>query len=126
MVAEGGKTGQLAQVRELPLVVGRGSKADLRLEDARVSRSHCSFERRDGEVALRDLRSLNGTWLNGRRVSFEVVKSGDRIRVGHTVLIYFDDGGGLDAVFAETVERPGRGPAPDESETRAEGLPTLA
>lgn len=121
MVAEGGRTGQVAPI-STSLTVGRGGGAELRLEDPSVSRTHCRFERAEGEVTLRDLRSLNGTRLNGRRVSFEVVKSGDRIRVGKIVLVYFDDGGELGDLFGAQAD-PTQGPAPDESETRAEGIP---
>lgn len=126
MVAEGGRTGQVAPISRL-LRVGRGSEADLRLEDTCVSRVHCSFEHKDAEVTLRDLRSLNGTRLNGRRVTYEVLRSGDRIRVGKTTLIYFDDGGELGQLFGVQAD-PTQGPAPNDDETQALGgrqLPPL-
>jgi len=126
MVAEGGRTGQVAPISRL-LRVGRGSEAELRLDDVCVSRLHCSFEHADAEVTLRDLRSLNGTRLNGRRVTYEVLRSGDRIRLGKTVLIYFDDGGELGELFGTQAD-PATGPAPSDEETQAIGgrqLPPL-
>jgi pSer/pThr/pTyr-binding forkhead associated (FHA) protein len=126
MVAEGGRTGQVAPISRL-LRVGRGGDAELRLDDACVSRLHCSFEHADAEVTLRDLRSLNGTRLNGRRVTYEVLRSGDRIRVGQTTLIYFDDGGELGELFGASAD-PASGPPPNNDETRAIGgrqLPPL-
>ena len=126
MVAEGGRTGQVAPISRL-LRVGRGSEAELRLDDLCVSRLHCSFEHADAEVTLRDLRSLNGTRLNGRRVTYEVLRSGDRIRLGKTVLVYFDDGGELSELFGAQAD-PVLGPAPNDEETQALGgrqLPPL-
>lgn len=126
MVAEGGRTGQVAPIARL-LRVGRGTSAELRLDDVCVSRLHCSFEHADAEVTLRDLRSLNGTRLNGRRVTYEVLRSGDRIRVGKTTLVYFDDGGELSELFGAQAD-PTTGPAPNDDETQALGgrqLPPL-
>lgn len=119
MVAEGGRTGQVASIMRV-LKVGRGREAQLRLDDSCVSRLHCSFEHANAEVTLRDLRSLNGTRLNGRRVTYEVLRSGDRIRVGQTVLIYFDDGGELGELFGAQAD-PLSTPAANEDETRAIG-----
>ena len=120
MVAEGGRTGQIAQIVR-SLDVGRGPKAGLRLEDDTISRLHCRFEHADAEVTLRDLGSLNGTRLNGRSAKFEVLRSGDRIRVGRTLLIYFDEGGNLDELF-EVESDSTLGPQGNEEETRAAGV----
>lgn len=68
-------------------VVGRGERSDLRLHSQRVSRAHCLFVRTDQYVVVSDLKSRNGTWVNG----FPIVKStrlklGDRVSVGSCVL----------------------------------------
>ena len=122
MVVEGGKTGQVAPLVKL-LVVGRGTAARLRLECASVSRVHCRFERgSDGQVKVRDLRSSNGTFVNGARSDFQALVSGDRIRVGTVTLVYFDDGGQLDEVFGATPDAI-VGPEADEAETRVALVP---
>ncbi|MDQ2679995.1 MAG: FHA domain-containing protein [Candidatus Eremiobacteraeota bacterium] len=67
-----------------PLVVGRSSQADVTLSDPEVSRTHARFESSDGVVYLNDLRSRNGTFLNGRRIDDAIeVRPGDHIDVGN-------------------------------------------
>jgi len=60
--------------------------ADLMLNDPDVSRRHATIEQSAGRVIVRDLKSTNGTFVNGVRVEFEVLKDGDKIRVGSTEL----------------------------------------
>src|SRR5688572_33326102 len=50
------------------LVVGRAEPAELRLADAKLSRSHARFTRRGDVVTVEDLGSRNGTWLDGHRI----------------------------------------------------------
>jgi serine phosphatase RsbU (regulator of sigma subunit) len=56
-------------LHDLPVVVGRNAPADLTLEDATVSRRHCKFELRDGQLLLSDLASTNGTFVNSVRLT---------------------------------------------------------
>jgi adenylate cyclase len=60
-----------------------------------VSKEHCIVEVRDGRFVLRDLGSLNGTYVNGERVRGEMpLKHGDEIALGST-RARFDDGSGV-------------------------------
>ena len=54
--------------RSLPLLVGRSEDAKLRISQDCVSRRHCQFLAKDGEVFVRDLDSTNGTLLDGERI----------------------------------------------------------
>jgi pSer/pThr/pTyr-binding forkhead associated (FHA) protein len=74
-------------------VVGRGSEAHIRIEDAGVSRRHAEVRREGDEVFLVDLGSTNGTTVNGRAVERIRLTPGDRISIGRTVLIYERDDG---------------------------------
>ncbi len=68
--------------------VGRSTKTDLRLGDVKVSREHCLVEAvRDHHVIV-DLESANGTVVNGDRISKTILKEGDFIRLGFTMLKY--------------------------------------
>jgi predicted component of type VI protein secretion system len=71
-----------------PLSIGRSREADIPLLDDKVSRVHCGIRLSDGEFYLKDLKSRNGTFVNGQRVEDTVkLKPGDRIQVGSTVFV---------------------------------------
>jgi len=63
--------------------VGRHEECDLRLVDGMISRNHCLIIREGKRVVVKDLKSRNGTWVNGRRIGNRGnVKKGDAIQVG--------------------------------------------
>jgi DNA-binding NtrC family response regulator len=70
------------------LQLGRG--AQVALLDQKLSRVHCSIYplAREGEHAIKDLASRNGTFLNGERIDEERLTLGDVIRVGDSLLVY--------------------------------------
>lgn len=71
-----------------PLSIGRSREADIPLLDDKVSRVHCGIRLSDGEFYLKDLKSRNGTFVNGQRVEDTVkLKAGDRIQIGSTVFV---------------------------------------
>jgi transcriptional regulator with AAA-type ATPase domain len=69
---------------DAPLHVGRDPDNDLVLADPAVSAHHCRLERHRHGVLVRDLGSLNGTFVHGARVELACVGSGARLRVGQT------------------------------------------
>jgi pSer/pThr/pTyr-binding forkhead associated (FHA) protein len=72
------------------VIVGRNTArqpnaADISVDDEYVSNRHAKLMRQGSQLLVEDLGSMNGTWLNGRRVYGPVaVRPGDRLRVGHT------------------------------------------
>ncbi len=68
------------------MVIGRTDQSDILLDDSSVSREHASIERRDGRFILEDLKSTNGTFINGEFVDVRVLNHGDKIRIGNTIL----------------------------------------
>jgi Protein of unknown function (DUF3662)/FHA domain len=67
--------------------MGRSRQCDVTVDDPNVSRNHAEVRPRGGSWVLTDLGSTNGSRLNGRRVEgSEVLKPGDEIEVGTTVL----------------------------------------
>jgi predicted component of type VI protein secretion system len=67
-----------------PLRIGRAPGCELLLSDASVSRRHAELLHLDGEWVLRDLRSTNGTTVNGWRITSEVVvRPGDHVSFGN-------------------------------------------
>lgn len=64
-------------------IIGRGDTAHLRPSSDLVSREHCEILVTEGKVMLNDLKSRNGTFVNGKELSeTHVAKSGDSLRVG--------------------------------------------
>jgi adenylate cyclase len=89
--AEGQQAIDLRAVNSL----GRHPNNTIQLLDKIVSKEHCIVEVRDGRFVLRDLGSLNGTYVNGERVRGEMpLKHGDEIALGST-RARFDDGSGV-------------------------------
>jgi pSer/pThr/pTyr-binding forkhead associated (FHA) protein len=72
--------------------VGRATGADFIVDAALVSRVHCRLTlRKNGELEVRDLKSTNGTFVNGQRVEFARLASGDRLQVGRLELVVTRD-----------------------------------
>lgn len=68
--------------------IGRGPDADLRLPDTGVSRLHAELRVTGAEVVLVDLKSTNGTLVNGKRVDTVTLRDGDRVAVGTTSMVF--------------------------------------
>jgi len=64
------------------LTIGRGPRAALKVTGDDVSRVHARLSLVDDEMALIDLRSSNGTWVNDERVEMAILREGDRVRLG--------------------------------------------
>ncbi|MBL8682822.1 MAG: FHA domain-containing protein [Myxococcales bacterium] len=99
------------QERELVAVnsVGRHPNNTVQLLDRIVSKEHCIIEVRAGRYVLRDLGSLNGTYINGQRVAGEQwLNDGDEVALGNTRMVFRESNG------AAPVAQPpfGQGTAP--------------
>jgi hypothetical protein len=68
--------------------VGRHPESDIFLDDITVSRRHAEFARTDGGCTVRDVGSLNGTYLNHQRIEEARLESGDEVQVGKFKLVY--------------------------------------
>lgn len=68
--------------------IGRGSDADLRIDDPGISRAHAELTRSGGDVTITDLGSTNGVVVNGERVEQARLRDGDRVRLGSTELVF--------------------------------------
>ena len=68
------------------MLIGRTAPCDITINDSSVSRKHANIESKDGRFLLQDLKSTNGTFVNGESIDVHVVNHGDKIRIGRTVL----------------------------------------
>lgn len=78
------------------LSAGREASNQIVLDDDFVSQRHIRIERKENGFLLRDLRSRNGTLVNGTRVIEAVLGDGDRIRIGGIELVFSVHKAGLD------------------------------
>jgi pSer/pThr/pTyr-binding forkhead associated (FHA) protein len=70
--------------------IGRSMAADLRFDDATVSRRHALVVNQAEGVRVLDDRSLNGIYVNGRRVEWSPLMDGDEVSVGRHTLHFMD------------------------------------
>jgi hypothetical protein len=73
------------------LVVGRGTEADLRINDPGVSRRHVEFTVNDAvtgdiRISVQDLGSTNGMLVDGHRITSTGLQDGSEVKIGRTVL----------------------------------------
>ena len=72
------------------VTIGRHPDADLFLDVVTVSRNHAEIHRTDAGLVLRDLGSLNGTYVGASRVEEHALQTGDEVQVGRFKLVYVD------------------------------------
>lgn len=68
------------------LVVGRGTEADLRINDPGVSRRHIEFMVNGEDLEVVDLGSTNGMLVNGAKVGRAGLRDGSEVKIGHTTM----------------------------------------
>ena len=101
-----------------PVTIGRQSSAILTLYDEAVSRHHATVAPESGAWVLTDMKSANGTYVNGTRVSRWLLRPGDQIQMGQVVLVF--EGA---ASAGWRCNRCGRAGAPNERLCASCGLP---
>jgi hypothetical protein len=70
--------------------VGRHPESDIFLDDITVSRRHAEFMSMDGVTTVRDVGSLNGTYVNRERIEETRLSSGDEVQIGKFKLVYLE------------------------------------
>src|SRR6188472_2536643 len=67
---------------------GRHPDSDIFLDDVTVSRRHAEFHRDGGTFTVRDVGSLNGTYVNRERVESATLSNGDEVQIGKFRLVF--------------------------------------
>ena len=86
--AGGGRAGEIFPLERDRLTVGRRPDADIFLDDVTVSRDHAILVRRGEDFYLDDCGSLNGTYVNRRRIESHHLSDGDELQIGKYKLAY--------------------------------------
>jgi len=81
--------GRIVPVRD-GIVIGRVPGCDCVIDDSKASRKHARIVVESGVVEIEDLESSNGTLLNGKPVTRRLLRPGDEVQIGKTVIVYRD------------------------------------
>lgn len=103
IVLAGENLGQMFPVRDTETVIGRAADASVRLKDDGVSRRHAKILHSEGQVIVEDMKSANGTLLNGQRVDRAQLQDGDKIQVGSTTILKFTYADRLEEDFQQKM-----------------------
>jgi hypothetical protein len=87
-VLDGADRGQVFDNLEPPITIGREEGNSVQLNDERISRFHIKIQYDQEKLVLTDLESTNGTKVNGEDTHLRILRFGDIITVGRSVLLY--------------------------------------
>jgi pSer/pThr/pTyr-binding forkhead associated (FHA) protein len=84
----GGRAGEHFLLEAEAITVGRSPDCDIFLDDVTVSRRHALLKRDDRQFLIEDQGSLNGTFLNRRRIESAPLEDGDELQIGKYKLTF--------------------------------------
>ena len=88
VVKRGPSTGVRYALDSEVVRAGRHPESDIFLDDITVSRRHAEFVTREGVTSVRDVGSLNGTYVNRNRIDEARLSSGDEVQIGKFKLLF--------------------------------------
>jgi hypothetical protein len=86
----GGRSGESFTISGERMTIGRSPEAEVFLDDVTVSRNHALLVRRRDGLYIDDLGSLNGTYVNRRRIESHKLVDGDELQIGKYKLTYLE------------------------------------
>ena len=89
IVLRGPNTGARFLLDDDEVLSGRHPDSDIFLDDVTVSRKHAVFRRTEGVFVVRDVGSLNGTYVNRRLVDEVTLTTGDEVQIGKFRLVFY-------------------------------------
>lgn len=89
VVVRGGNAGSRFLIDQDVTTAGRLPESDIFLDDVTVSRRHADIRRRGDRFVIADAGSLNGTYVNARRVEESELANGDELQIGKFKLVFY-------------------------------------
>jgi hypothetical protein len=120
-VLDGADRGRMYENIETPVTIGREEGNSIQLNDDRVSRFHVKIQEDHGKIVLTDLASTNGTQVNGEDTQLRILRHGDLITIGRSVVLY----GSREQIAARLAALRGEDIPLDDLESGAELDPAL-
>ena len=87
-VLDGADRGQIYENLVAPITIGREEGNSVQLNDERISRFHLKIQEDQDKLVLTDLESTNGTRVNGEDTHLRILRYGDVVSVGRSVLLF--------------------------------------
>ncbi|WP_431310581.1 FHA domain-containing protein [Mobilicoccus caccae] len=88
LVLRGPNTGARFLLDSAMTTTGRHPDSDIFLDDVTVSRKHAVFQQDGDTFVVRDVGSLNGTYVNRERIDSAVLRAGDEVQIGKFRLVF--------------------------------------
>jgi len=90
VVRDGPEVGRRYRLHGDIVTIGRNPENDIALDDITVSRRHASVHRRGSDYHVKDAGSLNGTYVNQRRVDDAPLGQGDEVQIGKFRMVFLE------------------------------------
>ena len=87
-VLDGADRGKIFNGLPLPVTIGREEGNTIQLNDERISRFHIKIQEDNAKFILTDLESTNGTKVNGDEIRLRILRYGDLVSVGRSLLLF--------------------------------------
>jgi pSer/pThr/pTyr-binding forkhead associated (FHA) protein len=87
-VLDGADRGRAFEDLSVPVTIGREEGNTIQLNDERVSRFHVKIQEDNERLVLTDLESTNGTKVNGEDIQLRILRHGDMIAIGRSVILF--------------------------------------
>jgi hypothetical protein len=87
-ILDGADRGKVFEKISTPVTIGREEGNSIQLNDERISRFHLKIQEDQEKLVLTDLQSTNGTKVNGEAVQLWILRYGDVISIGRTMLLF--------------------------------------
>ena len=112
-VLDGADRGTVYENLEVPITIGREEGNSVQLNDERISRFHIKIQEDQDKLVLTDLESTNGTRVNGEDTQLRILRYGDVVSVGRSVLLF----GTRDQIASRLQDLRDNGVGDDNTET---------
>ena len=89
VIESGPKAGARYGLEDELITIGRHTNAGIFLDDITVSRRHAQVERVGDRYTVKDVGSLNGTYVNRERIDSAELREGDEVQIGRFRLVFF-------------------------------------